>query len=508
MPHPPTVPGFEGVTTRPESLDVDILVIPVFGADDGLVDVSSLDEAVGGDWRRAVSSREFTHRLYTGVTLRVTSATWRARHVHVLGAGVSAEATAERWRRFGSCAGHLARQRGARSLAFLIRGAAAVEQAAAMVADGISAAEFDGGTYKRVDDRPGAAASHVLIAAPGADDTALSVAVMRGRVIGESANFARGLANEPGNVLTPTEFAARVAQAASAVGLAVDILDEDRIRGLGMGLLLAVAQGSAEPPRLMVLRHEPVNAPKGPVLALVGKGVTFDSGGISIKPAEAMDRMKDDMSGGAAVAAAMRAIAILDVPVRVLGVIPTVENMPGGRATRPGDVITGASGTTVEIINTDAEGRLILADALWYAQQLGATHLVDVATLTGAVVVALGRTVAGLYGKPDAWVDRVRAAAVRSGDRVWPMPIYEEAMQQLRSEIADLSNVGGRPGGASTAAAFLGAFTGDLPWAHLDIAGTAWAEERTSYQPKGATGVAVRTLIELAVSAAETPRSA
>jgi leucyl aminopeptidase len=264
-----------------------------------------------------------------------------------------------------------------------------------------------------------------------------------------------------------------------------------------MGLLLGVAQGSAEPPRVAVIRYEPPNAPATPVLGFVGKGVTFDSGGISIKPADGMERMKDDMSGGAAVACALRAIALLKAPHRVLGIIPMTENMPGGRAIRPGDVLTGASGQTVEIVNTDAEGRLILADALWYAQQLGATHLVDVATLTGACMVALGRSTSGLFGVPDTWVATVQAAARRAGDRVWPMPLFDEYREQLNSEIADMMNSGGRPAGAITGAWFLREFV-DRPWAHLDIAGTAWAEERKAYQPKGATGVAVRTLIELA----------
>jgi leucyl aminopeptidase len=273
-----------------------------------------------------------------------------------------------------------------------------------------------------------------------------------------------------------------------------------------MHLLLAVAQGSAEPARLVVLRHEPPNAPAWPVLGFVGKGITFDSGGISIKPAEGMDRMKDDMAGAAAVAAAMRTLAKLEAPFRVIGVIPTTENMPGGRAMRPGDVIRGASGRTVEVLNTDAEGRLVLGDALWYAGELGATHLVDVATLTGACVVALGRHVSGLFGNDEAWIDEVHDAATRAGDRVWPMPIYEEVAEQLRSEIADMVNSCGRPGGAITAAAFLREFAGGRPWAHLDIAGTAWAESKTAYQPKGATGVAVRTLIELGMTAARLGR--
>jgi leucyl aminopeptidase len=265
-----------------------------------------------------------------------------------------------------------------------------------------------------------------------------------------------------------------------------------------MGLLLGVARGSAEPPRLIVLRHEPAGAPAAPVLGLVGKGITFDTGGISIKPADGMERMKDDMAGGAAVICAMRAIALLRAPIRVVAVVPTTENMPGGRAIKPGDVLTGASGKTVEVINTDAEGRLILGDGLWYAQQLGATHLVDVATLTGACVVALGKAASGLFGTPDAWRDTVRDTAAVAGDRSWPLPLYEEYGEQIRSEVADIMNSGGRPAGACTAAMFLKEFAGDRPWCHLDIAGTAWAEDGKPYQPKGATGVAVRTLAELA----------
>jgi leucyl aminopeptidase len=211
-----------------------------------------------------------------------------------------------------------------------------------------------------------------------------------------------------------------------------------------------------------------------------------------------MERMKDDMAGGAAVACAMRAIALLQGPIRVIGVVPATENMPGGRAIKPGDILKSAAGKTVEVINTDAEGRLILGDALWYARQLGATHLVDVATLTGACVVALGKITSGLFGTPNEWVDRVRRVAEQTGDRMWPMPLFDEYFDQLKSDIADFSNTGGRPAGSITAALFLKEFTGGLPWAHIDIAGTAWADEAKPFMPKGATGVAVRTLAELA----------
>jgi leucyl aminopeptidase len=234
------------------------------------------------------------------------------------------------------------------------------------------------------------------------------------------------------------------------------------------------------------------------VLGLVGKGITFDTGGISIKPADGMERMKDDMAGGAAVASAMRAIALLDAPIRVIGVVPATENMPGGRAIKPGDILRSAEGKTVEVINTDAEGRLILGDGLWYARRLGATHLVDVATLTGACVVALGKVTSGLFGTPEPWVEQVRRVANRAGDRVWPMPLFDDYRDQLKSEIADFTNTGGRPAGSITAAMFLKEFTGGLPWAHMDVAGTAWADEARPYLPKGPSGVAVRTLASLA----------
>ena len=290
---------------------------------------------------------------------------------------------------------------------------------------------------------------------------------------------------------------------AQAAGLTADILDEHAIERLGMDLLLGVARGSAEPPRLIVLTHEPAGAPATPVLGLVGKGITFDTGGISIKPAEGMERMKTDMSGGAAVIGAMRAISLLGAPIKVVGLIPTTENMPGGRAVKPGDILRGASGKTVEVINTDAEGRLVLGDALWYARELGATHLVDVATLTGACVVALGKVASGLFGQPDAWTAVVGEVARKAGDRCWPMPLFDEYAEQLKSEIADMTNTGGRPAGACTAAIFLKEFAGGLPWAHLDIAGTAWADEAKAWQPKGPTGVAVRTLAELAFTSSE-----
>ncbi|MEZ5418717.1 MAG: leucyl aminopeptidase [Vicinamibacterales bacterium] len=320
----------------------------------------------------------------------------------------------------------------------------------------------------------------------------------RGLVIGEAVNAARLLTNEPGNVLTPRELADRSVALASEPGVQAEVLGPDRLEALGMGLLLGVARGSAEPARLLCLTYTPPGVTEGPVLGLVGKGITFDTGGISIKPADGMDRMKDDMAGGAAVVAAVRAIARLGIPRRVVAVVPTTENMPGGRALKPGDVIRGASGLTVEVNNTDAEGRLVLGDGLWYAKQKGATHLVDVATLTGACVVALGKVTTGLFGTPQPYIEAVKLAAERAGEAVWQLPIGPEYRELMKSDIADIINSGGRAAGAITAAAFLREFVGDTPWAHLDIAGTAWVDDAKPWATKGASGVMVRTLVELA----------
>ena len=487
---------FRAAADRLQDVAVDILFVPVF--QDGANGLNDLDDATGGEIAQARTSGEFRGRAYEVFLSPVVDKAWKAHRLGLVGAGPRAELTAERIRRVAAAAGYAARRRSATSIGWALDG---LDLASAQhVADGLTSAEFDGGSYKQDRSLAGRSAERVVIVAPGADLRALQELMRRGRVIGECANFARSLSNEPGNVLTPREFASRVVAMLRPAGLNVEVLDEHHLRDLKMNLLLGVAQGSAEPPRLIVIRYEPASAPAAPVLGFVGKGITFDSGGISIKPAEGMERMKDDMAGGAAVAAALLAAARLGATSRIIGLIPTTENMPGGRAIRPGDVVVGASGRSVEIINTDAEGRLILGDALWYARQIGATHLVDVATLTGACMVALGRHVSGLFGQPDSWIETVYSAAHRAGDRLWPMPIYEEAREQIRSEIADILNSAGRPGGAITAAAFLREFAGDGPWAHLDIAGTAWAETKEPYQPKGATGVAVRVLTELAMT--------
>jgi leucyl aminopeptidase len=487
-----------GVTRRaPQEADAELLIVPVF-EDDDLADLTWLDAAATQDIGRARERGEFKGKPYDAFVTFLGSA---GRRVALIGAGRRAELTSDQLRRIATAGGLMARGRRLQRIAVTGRSGIGVtaEVAAQAIAEGAVLANFDGGSYK-TDESPRVFLESIQLCL-GDENDMLTRAVERGVILGESSNLARELANEPGNTLTPAVFADRAKVAATSAGVSVEVLDEKQIAGLKMGMLLGVARGSQEPPRLVVLKHEPANAIPGVVLGLVGKGITFDTGGISIKPAENMDKMKDDMSGGAAVIAAMSAIARLKAPVRVIGIVPMTENMPGGRAVKPGDILTSAEGKTVEILNTDAEGRLVLGDGLWYARELGATHLVDVATLTGACVVALGKTTSGLFGTPDRWVDEVKQASERAGDRSWPMPVYDDYKEQLRSEIADFTNTGGRAGGAITAALFLKEFTGELPWVHIDIAGTAWAEESKPYQPKGATGVAVRTLAQLALRA-------
>jgi leucyl aminopeptidase len=493
------VPVVALATAGPSESASDLLAIPVFEQDD-FGDIDGLDAATNGEAGRARQRGEFRGKLYELFFTPAGGNGWRASRVVLAGAGPRNEYSTERVRRVASTAALAARQRRLTRVSLLHRASGLdPAQCAQAMTEGVVLANFNGASYKTGEELPPFIDSAELVFPVG--EKGLEQAIERGRVLGECSNLARAFANEPSNALTPRVFADRAAALAKAAGLGVEVLDETQIEKLGMGLLLGVAKGSLEPPRLLVLKYEPKGAPGSPVLGLIGKGITFDTGGISIKPADNSDRMKDDMAGGAAVLGATIAAARLGAPVRIVTVIPMTENMPSGTAIKPGDILRSAEGKTVEVLNTDAEGRLILGDGLWYAKRLGATHLVDVATLTGACIVALGKTTTGLFGRPDAWVQAVLRASERAGDRSWPMPTFADYFEQLKSEIADFSNTGGRPGGAITAALFIKEFAGDLPWVHLDIAGTAWAEDAKPYQPKGATGIAVRTLAELALDA-------
>jgi len=361
------------------------------------------------------------------------------------------------------------------------------------VVEGALVGGFDPDVYKS--DRKVQAIEAITIVTD-ADKKVAEAAVHEGRILGESQNFTRVLVNEPSNRMTPTKMGEMAKQMAGEVGIKCEVYGADKIKELKMGAFWSVAQGSDEPPALIVMTYEPQGAPEKPVLALVGKGVTFDTGGISIKPADGMEKMKYDMAGGATMIGAMRAIALLKPKMKVIGIVCATENMPSGKAQKPGDVQIAMSGKSIEIINTDAEGRLVLADGLHYARQLGATHLIDAATLTGACVIALAAVNVGVFANDETMAKQWSEAHKRAGEKMWRLPLDPEYGDLIRSNIADIVNSGGRWGGAVTAAMFLKEFVADTPWIHLDIAGTAWIEDNKAWIAKGPSGVAVRSLVE------------
>jgi leucyl aminopeptidase len=426
---------------------------------------------------------------------------FKARRVLVAGAGKPEKLDATGLRKIASAAVRNLKGKGVKSAVFALDGAAlgnvATEAGLAAVATGLVAGSWEPDRFKTTRE-PGKSVASVEIAVPLTGE-GLEKAFERGRIIGESLNLSRDIAVEPPNILTPTAMAERARTMTQGTGLSFEVLDRDRMQQLGMGALLGVAQGSAEPPAFIVMQYKPENSSGTVHLGLIGKGVTFDTGGISIKPAEGMEKMKYDMCGGAAVIGAMQAIARLKPNVAVTGIVPAVENMPGSKAQRPGDIVTSLSGKTVEILNTDAEGRLILADAITYALQLGCTHLVDAATLTGAIAVALGHTSSGVFASDDALLERWMKAAKDAGEKMWHMPLDDEYRDQLKTVYADIQNIGGRWGGACSAAMFLKEFSGETPWIHLDIAGTAWLDDEKPFLAKGPTGIPLGSFVNLAM---------
>jgi leucyl aminopeptidase len=414
----------------------------------------------------------------------------------VVGAGKSEKFNEAHLRNLAGAAVRNLRARGVREVAWILASTQAGEIASA--ADGAVVADYDADTYKT--DRNEVKRIDTLLLATGGEALPVDgqAAIDRGRILGEAQNFTRELVNEPSNLMTPTRLAERAREMATRFGLGFEVLGPQEIQDLKMGAFWAVAQGSQqEPARLIVIRYTPPDAPEQPVIGLIGKGITFDSGGISIKPAENMHEMKTDMAGGATMLGVMQVIAQLKPRVRVIALIPATDNMPSGNAFKPGDVITSMSGKTIEILNTDAEGRLVVADALTYAKKLGCTVLIDAATLTGAVLVALGTFTTGVFGWNKEWVNRVLAAANAAGEKMWQLPVDDDFRELYKSSIADLANTGGRYGGATTGAMFIGEFAGDTPWVHLDIAGTRWSNEEKPYRAKGPTGHGVRTLVQL-----------
>jgi leucyl aminopeptidase len=364
--------------------------------------------------------------------------------------------------------------------------------AARALVEGAYIGDFDPDTYRS--DRKDQSIEQLNVVGAG---SAVEAGVREGIILGEAQNFTRSLVNEPGNVMTPTVLGQKAAEMCGQYGLKCEVYGAEKLKELKMGAFWAVAKGSQEPPALIVMTYEPAKAPSSPVLGLVGKGITFDTGGISIKGADGMEKMKYDMAGGATMIGAMQAIAQLKPAVKVIGIVCAAENMPSGTAMKPGDIEIAMSGKSIEIINTDAEGRLVLADGLAYARQLGATHLIDAATLTGACVVALGTVNAGAFSNDDETYRHFSQATEISGERFWRLPVEDEYREFIKSNIADIMNTGGsRWGGAITAAMFLKEFAEDTPWIHLDIAGVAWTDEAKPWIAKGPSGVPVRSVTE------------
>jgi leucyl aminopeptidase len=462
------------------------------------------DDAVLAAAKAVLASGEFKAGLNESVLLHAPAGL-AAKRLLIVGLGKQAKISADKVRSAAGTAVRFLKPRGLHELVFVLPEsdpknlplAACVRTAV----EGAFVGDFDPDTYRS--DRKDQSIESFTVAAPAsADKSALNAALAEGVILGESQNFTRSLVNEPGNKLTPTILGARAAEMASEVGLGWEVHSTEKLHELKMGAFWSVAQGSAEPPTLIVLRYEPEGISDGPILGLVGKGITFDSGGISLKPGENMEKMKYDMAGGALMIGAMRAIALLKPKVRVIAIVCATENMPDGKAQKPGDVQTAMPfspdkpGKTIEIVNTDAEGRLVLADGLTYARQLGATHLIDAATLTGACVVALGHTNAGAFSNDDEIWTKFDAALAASGEKFWRLPLGEEYAEQIKSEIGDIKNTGGRWGGACTAAEFLKVFVDETPWIHLDIAGLAWVEDSKPYIAKGPSGIGVRSILE------------
>ena len=422
-----------------------------------------------------------------------------ARRVLVAGAGKPEKFDAALLRKIAAASIRLLKGKGVKSAVFSLDGDLGTAANVSAAAVGLITGGWEPDVHKteKKDSGPDKTVSSFDIAATG---DGVAAALEYGLAVGEAINLTRDIAVEPPNLLTPDTMAQRAREMSKNAGISCEVLDRDRMTQLGMGALLGVAQGSAEPPAFIVMQYKPEKSASDAHLGLIGKGVTFDTGGISIKPAEGMEKMKYDMAGGASVIGAMQAIARLKPSIAVTGIVPAVENMPGGKAQRPGDIVTSLSGKTVEILNTDAEGRLILADAITYAKQLGCTHLVDAATLTGAVVVALGYTSSGVFASDDALLAQWMSAAKEAGEKMWHMPLDDEYRDQLKTVYADIQNIGGRWGGACTAAMFLKEFSGETPWIHVDIAGTAWLDDSKAWLAKGPTGIPLGTFVRLAMN--------
>ncbi len=473
------------------------------GRPDG--DIATIDKALDGAISQLMSQGEIKGKL-SEVTIIHSLDKLPAARVVIAGLGKQPELSQDRVRGVVAETCRILRQKGVDSIATIAQRAGiagiSLEDAAQAVTEGALLGVYSFRRHMTKEAEYGEIKQLTIVDADEANLPILEQGYNKGRILAEATNLARDMVNEPANYMTPNQMAETAKRLAETYGLELSVFEREQMQELGMGALLGVTQGSRQPPKFIVLRYRGGDSTEIGV-ALVGKGVTFDSGGISIKPSEGMAEMKGDMAGGAAVMAAISAIAQLKPKINVMAVIPATENLPGENALKPGDILTAMNGKTIEIISTDAEGRLILADALGYAKKLGARFMVDVATLTGACRAALGDICSGAFTNNQELMDKVIAAGAEAGELIWQMPMYEQYKEQNKSDVADIKNIGGKYGGAITAAQFLAEFVGDTPWVHLDIAGTSLSEKERNYLVKGATGVPVRTLVNLVLSLAK-----
>lgn len=491
----------QGISGNFAEANVEALAVAVFKGEKAAEGVlKTLDKVTGGLVAPVIKAGEFKGDIGETALIRFAAkGKVEASRLLLVGVGKKDAYKPNAVSSVAGTATRFLRKRGIKSFALLPRTEASGVETAQNAVQGFVTSQFELDKYK-TKDKEKKAVKTLVVCIDGAEPADLKLGIARGKAIGESMNFTRELSNEPPNILTPTEMANRAKAMAEETGLKFEVLNEAKMAELGMGSLLSVSKGSEEPAKLIVLRYTPENstAEKGELLALVGKGITFDTGGISLKPGEGMEAMKYDMTGGGTVIGTMRAIGLLKPSVPVIGIVAAVENMPDGKASRPSDVVTAMNGKTIEILNTDAEGRLILADAVAYAEKQGATRIVDMATLTGAVIIALGDVNTGIMGNDQGLVDQIIACGKEVGESFWQLPLGSDYSKQIKSDIADIKNIGPRgKAGTIMGAVFIQEFVDKAKWAHLDIAGTAWADSAKGHQAKGPTGVAIRTLIRL-----------
>ncbi|RNC68130.1 MAG: leucyl aminopeptidase [Desulfuromonadales bacterium] len=456
--------------------------------------VRRLDEALQGGLAALAESGEFAGKL-NKTKLIHTIGRLPAQRLLLVGLGKGEELTVDRVRQAAGTAVKAVRAAGVTRFSSVLHRAAEADHILDGAVEGFLLGSYSFDIYKTAQPEEPTVAELVILAADEGGREAAERTASERRTICEAVAFARDLVSHPGNVATPSYLADRAIEMAGRLGITCRVLDREEMERLSMEGVLSVAKGSHQPPRFIIMEYL-AGDPKTRPVVLVGKGVTFDSGGISLKPREGMEQMKDDMAGAAAVMGTLRAIAGLGLPVNVVGLIPAAENLPGGSAYKPGDIVRTMSGQTVEIVNTDAEGRMLLCDALHYAQRYKPAALIDLATLTGACLVALGNVASGIMGNDPALVKALRAAGEMTGERLWELPLWEEYSELMKSDIADMKNAGGPHAGTISAAWFLQRYVGKTKWSHIDIAGTAWEDKGKPYLPKGATGVGVRLLVE------------